>query len=290
MWLVDIVVDLPWFVSRRGKLGDPRARSLQSVPGTDVENEFLIYGDDNAIRHLRVMLHTDTVEPPHELVNGNIHRWVNLLEVASGIAAPQTASAASLGKNTSGMIVFLAQGDETADSCLFDSKYAASERLDYDATARIMASWKPDFRVHLFYLGRFLNSELPPEVRWLNGYRALEWHFCRGKGQLSKKEAYLEFLAKYGQAFDPLIAPRQDRKGLIEEVRALAAHAILSRTEDPRNENASSNLIVRTFGALESLIVALLNEGVVDGVTFTPKMSEGPIGHAKPAVGAGANA
>jgi hypothetical protein len=288
MWFVDVVVDLPWFVETKGKLGEPRARASQNVPCTDIQNEFLIYGNDHAIRHLRVMLHTESEEPPRELVNENIHRWVNLLEVASGLTAPQTASTASLGKNTSAMIVFMARGDETTDSCQLDPQYASPEEVNYQAAAKLMAGWTPDFRVHLFYLGRFLNHELPPEVRWLNGYRALEWHFCRGKGQLSKKRAYLRFLAQHGHAFDPLLGPQQDRKGLIEEVRALAAHASLSRTKDPRNENASTNLINKTFAAsaLESLIVVLLNEGVVEGVTFTPKMPVGPICQADSAIGA----
>jgi hypothetical protein len=139
-----------------------------------------------------------------------------------------------------------------------------------------MAAWKPDFRVHLFYLGRFLNHELPPEVRWLNGYRLLEWHFRRGKVGLSKNKAYLAFLAQHGQTLDGLLGPKQDRKGILEEVRALAAHAILSRTADPRDDNASTNLVIKTFTALEYLVTALLNEGAVEGVSFFPKQSETP--------------
>src|SRR6201988_3847380 len=121
---------------------------------------------------------------------------------------------------------------------------------------RLVAAWKPDFRVHLFYLGRFLNCELPCEVRWLSGYRLLEWHFRRGKVGLAKDSAYLAFLAQHGQAFDALRGPEQDRKGVIEEVRSLATHAILSRTADPRNQNASTNLIIKTFVVLECVVTA----------------------------------
>jgi len=73
-----------------------------------------------------------------------------------------------------------------------------------------------------------------------------------------------------------LLGPKQDRKGVIEEVRALAAHAILSRTADPRNDKAATNLITKTFAALESLVTALLNEGAVEGVNFSPKEPERP--------------
>ena len=106
-----MVIDLPWFTEKKGKLGKPKSRSRQLIPGTNIENEFLLYGDEHAIRHLRVMLHMEADQPPHDIVNSNVHRWVNLLEVASGLAAPRTATTASLGKNTSAMIVWLGQGD-----------------------------------------------------------------------------------------------------------------------------------------------------------------------------------
>jgi hypothetical protein len=276
MWFVDVVIDLPWFAEKKGELGKPKSRARQLIPGTEIENEFLLYGDAHAIRHLRVMLHTEAKEAPHDIVDRNVHRWVNLVEVASGLAAPRTATTASLGKNTSALMVWLGQGDETTNSIQLDPQYAPAKEVDYPAAAGLMVAWKPNFRVHLFYLGRFLNHELPPEVRWLNGYRLLEWHFRRGKVGLAKDNAYLAFLAQHGQAFDALLGPEQDRKGVIEEVRALAAHAILSRTTDPRNENASTNLIIKTFAALESLVTALLNEGAVEGVSFFPKQPEDP--------------
>ena len=77
MWFVDVVVDLPWFVEKKGRLGKPRSRARQPIPGTDIENEFLLYGDEHAIRHLRVMLHTDADEPPPPLYDPQ--RWVSVL-------------------------------------------------------------------------------------------------------------------------------------------------------------------------------------------------------------------
>jgi hypothetical protein len=73
MWFVDVVIDLPWFTEKKGKLGKPKSRARQLIPGTNVENEFLLYGDEHAIRHLRVMLHTDADQPPHDIVNSNVH-------------------------------------------------------------------------------------------------------------------------------------------------------------------------------------------------------------------------
>jgi hypothetical protein len=271
MWFVDIIVNLPWFVERNGKLGEPKSRATQVIPGSAVDNTFLLYGDDHEIRHLRVCLHIDSSEPPDEIVNANIHRWVNLLEVASGITAERTATTASLGPNTLGMMVIVGEGDETADSCQITPQFKPPAPLDYAAAAKMMAMWEPDYRVHLFYLGRFLNRDLPLEVRWLNGYRAMEWHFRRGAVGLSKDPKYRAFLEKHGDALDSILGLSQDRKGLLEEARALAAHAILARTADPKLQDASTNLLNRTFQALETLVIALMNEGTGGRIKFSPK-------------------
>jgi len=56
----------------------------------------------------------------------------------------------------------------------------------------------------------------------------VNWPKLRAQGHLRRGGGSLE-------------RPKQDRKGVIEEVRALATHAILPRTPDPRNDNASTN-------------------------------------------------
>lgn len=271
MWFVDIVVDLPWFATCQGKLGKPKSRAEQLIAGTEIESTFLLYGDDLEIRHLRVLIHIDDKSPPHTVVDANINRWVNLLEVSTGLVAARTATTATISRNNTSMIVFMAEGGEQSDSCLIDPKYEPTQPLDYQAAAKLMVAWQPDFRVHLFYLGRFLNQELPPEVRWLNGYRVLEWHFRRGKTGLSKDSTYQTFLEAHGQALDKFLMPGQQRKGLIEDVRATCAHSILSRTADPRNSGGSTNLIEQTFQGLETLVMTVMNEGSCDTVSFVPK-------------------
>lgn len=270
VWFVDIIVDLPWFAASKGKLGKAQARATQSIPELDMDNTFLLYGDEMVIRHLRVLLHTESSDPPHDVVNANIHRWVNLLEVASGLVALKTATTASLGRNTSGMMIWMGVGDEDTESCQMDPQYSPPAPVNYDAAVKMMTAWEPDYRVHLFYLGRFLNHELPPEVRWLNGYRVLEWHFRRGDVGLAGDRKYREFIAQHGSSLDVALRPKQDRKGLLEEVRALAAHAILSRTADPRLEDANANLINKSFQGLENLVMAVMNEGTGRRVSFIP--------------------
>src|SRR2546426_10147071 len=103
------------------------------------------------------------------------------LEVSSALATPTFTTAATLQKDSAAFMVFLGQGDAHADSIQLDPQYAPPTKADFASAAKMMISWKPDFKIHLHYLSRFLNHNLPPEVRWLNGYRVLEWHFRRGK-------------------------------------------------------------------------------------------------------------
>lgn len=270
MWFVDIVLDLPWFTETHGRLPCARSRSVAPADEVTPTLTYLLYGDDAAIRHLRVMIDQPAEAAPHDVVNAHVQRWVNLLEVASGLAAPQTATTASLGRDNAGMMVMLSPGDEDAPGVDLTFQMAQPPIVDYAAAASLMTVWNGDFRVHLFYLGRFLNHQLPPEVRWLNGYRLLEWHFRRGQVGLAKDQAYRDFLGAHGGALDFLLNPRQDRRGLIEEVRAIAAHAILSRTADARNAGGAANLITSTFAALEQMVMAVMNEGAAGAIAFGP--------------------
>jgi hypothetical protein len=268
LWFADIVVDLQWFISREGKLGRPRARAPELHTDTIVRTEVALYGDDVAIRHVRIIIETDDEIAAHACVDGNIHRWVNALEISSVLTTPTVSTAAILQKNSAAFMVFMGNGGIDADSVALTLNYAPQATADFSAAAAIMTSWKADFRVHLFYISRFLNHTLPPEVRWLNGYRVLEWHFMQGKVGLAGSEAYRAFLDRQGAALDASLKQNQSRYGLIEEVRAQAAHAILSRTADPRNDDGSTSLILKTFPALESLVMKLMNEGTNDAVTF----------------------
>lgn len=261
MWFVDVVIDIDWFSAQDGHLGVPKSSARQAIPGQSFDNTFLLYGDDYVIRHLRVLLHTDVTEPPHAVMDANIHRWVSLLEVASGLGAPRTATTASLGPGRPGMITLLSQGGADAVTASVIPTFEPPQPIDYGSLADSMAVWQPDYSPHLFYFSRFLNLELPLEVRWLNGYRVLEWHFCRGSGSLSKNRDFRDFLAQHGEALDELLGPRQERRGLLEEVRATVAHAILSKGPDPRLSNPGFSMITSSMGALEVLVIAVMNQG-----------------------------
>jgi hypothetical protein len=269
-WFVDVVVDLPWFIARRGKIGQPRARAQQNVYEPDLKTELLLYGDDEAIRHLRVMMDTEDEQTAHACQDRNIHQWINALGVSSALATPSFTTAAMLQKDSAAFMTFLIKGDEASDSFQLNPQYAPPAKADFAKAAQLMVSWRPDFKIHLHFLSHFLNHTLPPEARWLNGYRVIEWHFLRGQGgSLASDRDYRTFIGKHGAALDAHLKDGQTRHGLIEEVRALAAHAIVTSTADPRNERGATDLILRTFAALESLVIQVMNAGA-EGCTFHP--------------------
>ena len=270
MWFADIVLDLPWFVASRGKLGEVKARASQMVETPLLNTDILLYGDADRILHLRVMIHTDDDATAQACVDNNIHRWINGVEVASALATAHLATAAMLSKNSARFMVFVGNGDEAADSVQLDLNYEPAQAPDFAGAALLMAAWKPEFRVHLHYLARFLNHALPAEVRWLNGYRFLEWHFMRGKVGLGKSVGYKQLVADQAAGLDAVLAPGQTRTGLIEEVRALVAHALLARSADAKEEGATTDLVLRTFAVLERLVMIIMNQGVNTGVQFMP--------------------
>src|SRR3981189_3739771 len=120
MWFADVILDLPWFAARQGKLGDYAACSSQEAKDPDPKTEFVLYGDGEAIRHLRVMIHTGDHAVADAYANRNIHRWVSAVEVSSALATPKFTTAAQLQKNSAAFMVILAQGQIDTESLKID--------------------------------------------------------------------------------------------------------------------------------------------------------------------------
>jgi hypothetical protein len=269
VWFADVVLDLPWFIAREGRLGEYAARSSQDARDPDPKLEFVLYGDDEAIRHLRVMMHTDDHAVADKCSDRNINRWVSAVEVSSELTTPTFTTAAPLQKNSAAFIVILGQGQIETDACKLDMKYTKPPKADFASAAKIMSAWKPDYGIHLHYFSRFLNSTLLPEARWLNGYRLLEWHFRRGRTGLPSDKPYRDFIDTHGSGFDAHLRQGQTRYRLIEETRALAAHAIVAADSD--SERRTTDLILRTFSAMEYVVSKLMNDGAGPDVEIFPK-------------------
>jgi hypothetical protein len=268
MWFADIITDISWLSSVEGRLGTPRSRAKHRNGDPDLDLEFLVYGDELQIRHLRVLIDTDTYERASACVDQNIGFWTNLLEVASLVASPTLCTVARLQPNSTRYCVFLAEGDEHTPCLYFRMEGLKQKPTDYEAVATLITGWRKEFNTHLFFLSRFLNHALPPETRWLNGYRLLEWHFMRGRTGLPGDTAWRCFLEEHGETLDPFLREQQTRYGLIEETRALVSHAMLQNRPDPDTEGGTLDLVTKTFKSLERLVVQVMNEGAREGILW----------------------
>lgn len=105
-----------------------------------------------------------------------------------------------------------------------------------------------------------MDSSLPLDVRWLNGYRLLEWHFVGKKANLSKKPEWQQFVSIFKTEFRPLLRSNQKCEGLLEQARALAAHAGIDDRPAAERIRDPHNLLEKTFRIIEQMVAAVLNE------------------------------
>lgn len=73
MWFADIYCDFAWVSERQGILG-PRRFRLHGLKSKSlgIEIEFHFFGDEEHVRHLRVLMHTDDHRTADTCVNLNI--------------------------------------------------------------------------------------------------------------------------------------------------------------------------------------------------------------------------
>jgi hypothetical protein len=272
LYYSDVILDVAWFGSKAGVLGTPRIRLKKASSAADPELEFCLYGENatDLLRHLRVVMHMDVEEEARKYQDQNAVFWVRSLEVGSSVASPRFTTGYPPFPGSATFMVLFGRGGWDAQAAAITPQFLPPGTTDFEAVARVIAGWESEFRGHLFYCSRFLNQTLPPDVRWLNGYRFLEWHFLRGQDGLAYNDSYRAFLQQHGQGLDADLRPGQSRSGLVEEVRALAAHAIEGRSIEPIPDRPG-HLIGRTFATMEHLIIQILNQGAVDGVTFRPR-------------------
>lgn len=268
MWIADIIVDLAWFSATKGNLGAPKARALQQTFEPDLKVSLLLYGDETAIRHLRIVFPTEVRAIADACKNRNIRSWAHSLEIASALSMLTFSSTAMPFPAPSGPLVVFQRGNEESCSLSIVPQYEAPRSPDFPTAAGLMAGWAVDFEGHLQLLSRFLNPSSPIEVRWLNGYRLLEWHFLRGGTRLSANSRFRAFLAEHGSLLDAHRKPGQTRHGVLESVRANVAHALLARGHTP-GAAATEDPVNLTFGAMQVLVNHILNEGRTDNLRFS---------------------
>ena len=233
MWFADVICEFDWFMDCQGDLGTPRIGVKTRSDEPSLEIEFLLYGGEFSVRHLRVLFHTDLKAVVDECLNRYIQLWTHALEASSAIGSGsgQPCSVAIF-PGTTAFAVITGEGDASAEALTMTSAAAPPQPADYTAIATGLVNWTLETRTHLFYLVRFLNPSLQPDACWLNGYRLVEWHFMQGTDGLHGNNAWRALLEKHRVKLQPHLRPKQTLYGLFEETRALAAHAKLDIRSD----------------------------------------------------------
>jgi hypothetical protein len=260
MWLADIHCDLDWVRERRGNLG-PKRIALKGMRSESlgIAIEMHLYGDDDCLRHVRMLMDTDDQQTAEMCVDLNIQTWVASVEAAVIMLTGRSFTVAHLPRSLM-FAVTLGAGDENSPAVFFEITPQEHKAIDYRTLALGIAAWDADVQHHLFYFRRHVDWDYPIDVRWLNGYRLLEWHFCAGKSKLSKSPHWRQFLARFDDGLTPLLRPGQTAAGLMEEARALAAHAGIDERSAEERKRDPRNVIEKTFPVLERMVMTLLNE------------------------------
>jgi hypothetical protein len=270
IWHVDIVLDLAWIVAHGGETLKPSARARREGPG-GAAVDFLLYGEGEALSHLRVLFPAEDVDAANVIVDANIAFWRDALSVTSVMATSHYSAAATLGANSSLHMVWLGEGGAEAPLMRLELHWAKPVTADYQGAAKLMCAWPPELAHHLHFLAKFLNPNLPADIRWLQGYRFLEWHFERGAANLQRNATYRAFLDEHGAGLDAFKRANQPRHSYVEEIRALMAHALLAdRPTDAEQQNVQ-HAAMNTFLVLEGLVLAILNSMALPNITFQPK-------------------
>jgi hypothetical protein len=276
MWVSDIYCDMEWVASRNGALGTPRfkLRGATSM-SSGIAIEFHFFGDDECIRHLRVLMDTDDQQAAERCSDRNMQTWVAALESAVMVETGRPFHVAHV-PDTQMVITAFGQGDGSSPAATLVFETTPPSVLDYQRVALGFSVWNRDIRYHLFYFRRLIDDSLPIDVRWLNGYRFLEWHFVgdRGKKKLAQAPEWRRFVARFETRLVPYLRPGQTVSGLFEEARAMAAHAGLDDRPEADRQSDPQNAMEKTFRVLEHIVMTVLNEHPARAghpVRFEPK-------------------
>jgi hypothetical protein len=233
------------------------ARSVGVFFGFAIEFQF--FGDEEAVRHLRAFMDTDDQRTAEACAELNMQTWVAALESAAMMQIGRPCHILRL-PGTQTFVTAFGQGGADSPAAVIGFDLHVPPSLDYEKLVYGFSVWNLEIRHHLFYFRRLIDESLPLDVRWLNGYRFLEWHFVGDRANLSRSAEWRAFVER----FDDLLAhgarPGQTAVSLLEEARALAAHAGLDDRPAEERQRDPHNAMEKTFGAVERMVMTVLNE------------------------------
>ncbi len=197
MWFADIYCDIDWVAGRNGQLGPRRMRlSGPRSASLGFAIEFHFFGDDYAVSHLRVLMDTEDRRAAETCVDMNIQTWVAALETAVMMLTGRPFHVARM-PGTHTFAVGLGEGTADGPALIVNPIVNPPQPIDYQRVAYGLSAWDGETQHHLFYFRRLVDDSLPLDVRWLNGYRLLEWHFVRERAGLSRSADWRTFVVRF---------------------------------------------------------------------------------------------
>jgi hypothetical protein len=266
MWAFDIVCDISWLKKCKGELGDPsyKIKSYSKLLNSPID--ILLFAYENALRHVRFILHTSDQNLAQQCINANICAWVNSIE--SGVIL-LTKSSFEIPKvdGEYGFMTIESYYDGGKHHALYLEELARQTNpFDVKLLGNSLAYWSPQLHTHLHYFRRMIDPSINLEFRWLNAYKLFEWHFVKRhlksvaqKKELAGSAEWKNFLDDYKEQLSQYLKNKQEAHGLVEEVRNMVAHAFLDNRTEHERVSQPANLIQLTFPIMRNMAINLLN-------------------------------
>lgn len=273
MWAYDIYCDYEWVRQCNGHIGSLSFTVNARAGIINDKLEILLFADNRALRHVRVILHTDDQQLAQECINANINLWIDSIETAVILHIRQSYSIPRLaGTGLYATVLSEYQGGEhiATEISLSSPQILFDPRIVGDS----FALWNIDMRLHLFYCRRMIDPNILLDQRWLYGYKLFEFHFVRqklgpeksaknGKHDLPKNAQWRDYLERYRtqlESFANTSQPKDNQLfGLIERVRNMTAHAFVDDRPLQERQKQPLNLLELTFPIMLSMANDLIN-------------------------------
>jgi hypothetical protein len=238
--------------------------------------DFHFYGSDDKIALLRIVMHTDDSQKANHCLNSNIQHWVVSLETSAMLELKRTFAVEGHPANRHTFFVVQAPGGRVdAPACVISKTAPEHGLIDYKKIALGFIAFPRDLNVQAHYFRRFIDPALPLDVRFLNGYKLLEWSFVGDNAGLAKNRDWNKFVSEFDEDFTPLLRPKQKAAGFIEEARAMAAHAGCDeRTEEDQIRDPETPM-QKAFPILINMVIKYLNNHplrIGNPIALTPEV------------------
>lgn len=264
MWICDLVCDIDWLKDNKGHLGTPSVIVEERSELIQAPIQTLLFGHNKGLHHVRFVLHTDSQELAQKCVNKNINTWVQAIE--SGVML-QTKKSFSVTKNNRGQFIVIlaayAGGEHVTASIEFTGEVST---FDINGLGASLLIWNKDISTHLFYFRRMVDPAIPLDSRWHNAYKLFEWHFAKRhlkrpgeKKSLAQSSEWKTFVNNYQMHVSSYLKGDQTAFKLIENVRAMVAHAYLDSRSEQELTQQPNNLVELTYPVMNKMAVDLIN-------------------------------